>query len=323
MDVLSDVLSWLRVEGTLSRRSEFTAPWGVRHPPQGLVSFMVVEKGRFFMLVDDAPRVDLESGDLLMLLPGGGMAMVDEPTTPAVPYAEVLAAYDAANAHRFAHDRRSFPTLRYGGGGRETVFRAWGLRFEGYEQHPLLPLLPRFIHVTYQQRSALPWLESTLRFLLHETHDQQDGSAMMTIRLVDLLFVQVLRAWVRAQPAEELGWLGALRDRTTRHALELMHEYPADPWTVDRLAHAVGMSRSTFSARFAKRVGMSPKKYLTRLRMNLAAKALRGDSDASLSQIAAGVGYDTESSFGRAFKRTFEVSPGTFRRRRLAGTVAG
>ena len=45
VDVLSDVLSWIRVEGTLSRRSELSAPWGISYPPNRHFSFMVVEAG--------------------------------------------------------------------------------------------------------------------------------------------------------------------------------------------------------------------------------------------------------------------------------------
>ena len=85
-----------------------------------------------------------------------------------------------------------------------------------------------------------------------------------------------------------------------------------------RLAKAVGMSRSSFSARFSSLVGVPPLRYLTRLRMQLAANALRGSSRASLTEIAEQVGYDSESSFGRAFKRSFGVSPGTFRARHRA-----
>ncbi|MBX2802280.1 MAG: AraC family transcriptional regulator [Myxococcales bacterium] len=313
MDVLSDVLSWLRVQGTLSRRSELSAPWGIAYSAFDLVSFMVVEKGGCFLTFSGGPTLRLDAGDLVMLFPGHTTSLMDELSTPTVPYAQVLEECTVAEVDRYARRRDSYPTITYGGGGRQTVLRGWGLRFEGYEQHPLLPVLPDFIHLTYERRSALPWLETTLRFLLHETRVKGDGSDMMTVRLVDLLFVQVLRAWFEEQPDEQVGWLGALRDSSIGHALQLIHEYPADPWSLQGLAKAVGMSRSSFSSRFQSLVGASPMKYLTQLRMNLAANLLRGDTRLSLSHIARQVGYDSESSFGRAFKRTFQTSPGAFR----------
>ncbi len=320
MDVLSDVLSWIRVEGTLTRRSELTAPWGFSHPPNQYISFLFVETGSCFLRRPQQQALLIEAGDLVMFTPGGQVALADHPSTPLIPYAQVLKTHGPELADRYAPDREAFPTLRYGGGGRLTAIRAWGLRFDGYAQHPLLAQLPPLIHFTYEKRSALPWLETTLRFLMHETHHKSDGSEMMSVRLIDLLFVQVIRAWFREQPDGEAGWLGALRDPSIGHVLGLMHQYPADPWTVHGLANAVGMSRSSFSARFQSLVGSPPLTYLTQVRMNLAAIALKGDARVSLTEAANQVGYDSESSFGRAFKRHFGVSPGAFRKEQ-AGPV--
>ncbi|MBV1856774.1 MAG: AraC family transcriptional regulator, partial [Nannocystaceae bacterium] len=161
-------------------------------------------------------------------------------------------------------------------------------------------------------------LDTTLRFLSHETREKADGSDMMAMRLVELLFVQLIRFWFEEQRDGRGGWIGALRDGPIRQALKLIHQYPADPWTVESLGKAVGMSRSSLAARFGSRVGTSPLKYLTQLRMHLAANALKDDAWSSLADVASRVGYDTESSFGRAFKRYFRESPGAFRRRQQA-----
>lgn len=318
MDVLSDVLSWLRVEGTLTRRSEFSAPWGVSYPSANSVSFLAVQKGSCFLLRDKQGVVPLETGDLVMFSPGHVGSLADHPSTPTVPYAQVLQQCSPGQSDQRFPDTDAYPTIEYGGGGRQTVVRGWGLRFESQEHHPLLSLLPQFIHVTYEQRSALPWLESTLRFISHETQQRSDGSDMMIVRLVELLFVQLIRAWFQEQPDGEAGWLGALRDGPIRQALKLIHQYPADPWTVQSLGKAVGMSRSNISARFQALVGTSPLKYVTQLRMHLAANALKDTPQLSLAQVAIQVGYDTESSFARAFKRYFRASPGAFRKRQLS-----
>jgi len=315
VDVLSDVLSWIRVEGTLSRRSELLAPWGFSYPPVAHVSFLVVETGSCFMMQEGEDHRVLETGDLVMFSPGSQVSLADHPATPTLPYAQVLEENAPPQVERYALNRDSYPTLRYGGDGRMTAIRGWGLLFEGHQRHPLLALLPPIIQLTYEQRTALPWLETTLRFLLHETHHGSDGSDMMSVRLVDLLFVQVIRAWFQEQPDGEAGWLGALRDPSIGHALRLIHQYPADPWKVQSLARAVGMSRSGFSARFQSLVGSPPLTYLTQVRMNLASVALTGDAHMGLTEVARQVGYESESSFGRAFKRYFGMSPGTYRRR--------
>lgn len=316
MDVLSDVLGWLRVEGTVSRRTEFTAPWGVSYQPSQLFSFMTVEQGGCVFCPKGHPAIALETGDVVMFSPGTSATLSDQPDTPVRPYAEILE--ETQVDHQRDELLSRYPALTYGGGGRRCVIRAWGLRFDSFERHPLLSLLPPFIHISNERRADLPWLDTTLRFIRHETQAAGDGSEMMAVRLVDLLFVQVIRAWFEQQPPGEAGWLGALRDKAIRRALTLLHKRPADPWTVEALGRATGMSRSTFSARFGALVGTTPMRYLTQLRMNLAAHALRGDVHLSVAEVAGRVGYDTESSFGRAFKRQFAVSPAAFRRQHAA-----
>jgi hypothetical protein len=219
MEVLSDVLSWLRVEGTKSRRSELSAPWGIAYPGWEIFSLMIVEKGDCVLMYAENEPVSLETGDLIMFSPGGVASMADSTATPTLPYAQVVRDHVQAGGLADAVEQSEYPPLRYGGGGRRTVLRGWGLRFDSYEQHPLLSLLPPYIHITAERRSSLPWLDTTLRFILHETRKAGDGSEMMAVRLVDLLCVQVIRAWFEEQPPGEAGWLGALRDRSIRHAL--------------------------------------------------------------------------------------------------------
>ena len=316
MDVLSDVLSWLQVEGTTTRRSEFSAPWGISYARNVSFAFMSVEKGNCSMSFEGGDELVLETVDVVMLSPGQIVSLADDPSTPTVPYEQVLEECTMLEEDAYALDRDTYPTIEYGGGGRSTVLRGWALRFKSHGQHPLLSLLPPYIHISYEQRSALPWLDTTLRFISHETNGKREGSEMMIARLIDLLFVQLLRAWFRQQPDDEAGWVGALRDPSIRHALRVIHQFPSDPWTVESLGKAVGMSRSNFSSRFHALVGSSPLKYLTQLRMHLAANVLDGEARVSLAEVASQVGYDTESSFSRAFKRYFGVSPGAFRKQR-------
>jgi AraC-like DNA-binding protein len=74
----------------------------------------------------------------------------------------------------------------------------------------------------------------------------------------------------------------------------------------------VALSRSAFSARFRQLVGESPKRYIIRTRLAHAAALLR-KSDASLAEIAHEIGYGSEFSFAKAFKRTFGVARGAYR----------
>ena len=93
-----------------------------------------------------------------------------------------------------------------------------------------------------------------------------------------------------------------MRDRHVGRALALLHEKPAEPWTLDALGRSVGLSRSALHERFVHFIAQPPMQYLTQWRMQLAAKLLR-ESQMTVAAIALEVGYDSEAAFSRAFKR--------------------
>jgi AraC-like DNA-binding protein len=97
-----------------------------------------------------------------------------------------------------------------------------------------------------------------------------------------------------------------------------MHDNPREPWTVESLASAVALSRSGFAAQFHALVGQPPLEYLAQWRMNRAAHLL-AESDLGVGEVAEQVGYRSDTSFQRAFKRLQGVAPGTFRRNRSSG----
>jgi AraC-like DNA-binding protein len=113
------------------------------------------------------------------------------------------------------------------------------------------------------------------------------------------------------------GLLRGLSDSKIGKALAAMHERIGHPWTVERLVEEVGMSRSAFSSSFSELVGEPPMAYLSRWRLNRSAALLR-TGGYKINQVAAAVGYDSEASLSRAFKRCFGLSPGAYRRHHAA-----
>jgi len=122
------------------------------------------------------------------------------------------------------------------------------------------------------------------------------------------VLVNILRAYL-AGDERPRGWLGALSDPHIGAALGLMHGNVAQRWKVGDLASEVGMSRTSFAERFKSLVGMSPLEYLMRWRMTIARDAL-GRENANLAAIAEAIGYESDTAFSLAFKRTFGSSPG-------------
>jgi AraC-like DNA-binding protein len=135
---------------------------------------------------------------------------------------------------------------------------------------------------------------------------------MMT-RLADILVLQTIRAWLEYDDNQQSGWLGALRDPDIGRVLALIHHRAEERWTVSALAKEIHLSRSVFSERFSRLVGIPPMQYVTRWRMHLATSWIREDH-LSLSEVAYRLGYSSEAAFSRAFKRYLQVPPGAIRR---------
>lgn len=100
-----------------------------------------------------------------------------------------------------------------------------------------------------------------------------------------------------------MGWLSALQDPVIGSALGLIHQEQQQPRSVESLAQTVGMSRSGFAARFQALEGVPPVQYPTQWRMQIATKLLHQERKLNIGQMAYPVGYDSEASFNRAFRR--------------------
>jgi AraC-like DNA-binding protein len=247
--------------------------------------------------------IALAEGDLVLIPHGRGHWLLDAPATRPVPLSQLLQP----------HPSTERPVLRHGGGGAATTLICGGFSFEQVGDFPLLSLLPPVIHIQGHQGRAAEWLQATLKLLAHETREERPGTETMLARLMDVMFIQAVRAWLESQPDGQGGWLGGLRDPQVGAVIELMHRAPDQSWTVATLAAAAAMSRSSLSARFKAVVGEPPLAHLTRWRMSLAASWLR-DGELSLIQMAERVGYESEAAFSKAFKRHFGVAPGAYRR---------
>ncbi len=167
--------------------------------------------------------------------------------------------------------------------------------------HPLLRSLPPLLRASSSPAVAL---------LNAELAQPDLGSDALVPALLDVLLVHALRSWCTTTGD---GWAAALRDHPVATALQAMHAAPAAPWTVATLAATAGLSRATFARRFTSRTGQPPLAYLTWWRMTLAARLLRS-ADAPLNSVAAAVGYGSEFAFATAFKRSFGIAPGRYRR---------
>lgn len=306
MDVLADVLSATKTGGTVTARVRAAAPWGIDFPDLPLAAFHHVVQGSCWLRRPGAPAVRLDAGDLVLLRADTGHAIADSPSGPAVAFDELADAHGAGSG----------VDIDLPGPGPQTEVVCGGYRFDAHASHPLLNLPPVLL-VRADTEAGRTDLAETLRMISTELAEAAPGAQTITDRLVDVLFVHVLRAWAADTASgdeSEAGpaWLTALGDPPVAAAIALMHREPEQPWTVEALAHRVGVSRATLTRRFTHLIGEPPLGYLTRWRMEIAARRLR-ETGQSVAGIAQAVGYTSEFAFSRAFNRHRGQAPSRYR----------
>jgi AraC-like DNA-binding protein len=176
----------------------------------------------------------------------------------------------------------------------------------------LLASLPAVIILRGARGPALEGLEVARRMLVFEMRSPSQGSAVMIARILDLIFIQILRAWAASTDAEP-NWLAGALDPQVGPALSAIHRDPGHDWTVEELARVCSLSRSAFAAGFVARVGKPPATYLVHVRLDAAVGLLR-DTSLPVTLIAKNVGYTSEAAFSRAFKNRYGTPPARWRR---------
>ncbi len=303
MDVLSEILSQIRLRGSVFLSAEFSEPWGMDIPQGKLGILHIMTLGSCWLKkADDEKPIHLHRGDLVLLPRGDAHCLLDPADGSAVPAEEILTA---------ASPLAKGP-LRYGGKGEVTNFLCGAFEYDPHMVHPLVESLPDLIHIRGADSEEFAWL-SNARFLLHkEAQHELLGSSAVIDRLSEVIFSQILRVYIQQTPFQK-GFLNALKDEIIVEALRLIHANPGNRWTVADLAQSCGVSRSGLADRFKHRLGDTPMNYLTLCRIQKA-QGLLTHSKFSTAEIAEQVGYHSESAFSNAFKKVTGKGPGLFRR---------
>jgi AraC-like DNA-binding protein len=294
MDPLSDVLSLLKLRSYISGGFEVGGDTAVQFPKhQGIKCYAVVS-GQCWLSVEGVPDpVLLTAGDCFLLPHGLSFCLATDLSLAPVDFVTFLSA------------RRSAGAVSNSGGGGHYIVGGHFLLTGGHADI-LLKSLPPIVHIRKESdKAAMRW---SLERMKEELHDPQPGGSLIAQQLAYMMLVQALRLHLADGATESVGWLFALADKQMSVAITCMHDDPGHPWTLQKLAERVGMSRSIFALRFKETVGATPMEYLTRWRMLLAGDRLK-NSDDSISVIASSLGYESESAFGKTFRRIMGCSP--------------
>ena len=290
-DLLSELLRSVRLSG--ERIAAYAPPRTFSVGFADVGSLHIVEEGELVLRIDGSPHVEHVSCGDVVLLPRGDPHHISDAGKRA--HATVRAGAREHDAPAPEPARWLCGTFTIG---------------DPQASH-LLASLPAVIILRGARGPALEGLEVARRMLVFEMQSPSQGSAVMVARILDLIFIQILRAWAAGTDAEP-NWLAGALDPQIGLALTAIHRDPGHDWTVAELARACSLSRSAFAARFAARVGKPPATYLAHVRLDAATDLLR-DTSHPVTLIAENVGYTSEAAFSRAFKHRYGTPPARWR----------
>jgi AraC-like DNA-binding protein len=269
----------------------------------------MVRGSAFLKFKSQRQMISVCGGDLcLFILNNEPFTMMDHPRSAVAEFSEI-------------RKLNTDGVIRYGGGGPLTSLVTGSFGISKFGAPLISRILPRFLHLRLDENRSRTF-QSVLDILAEETAQPGMASTSLIGCLYELLFVYAIRAYAGSSAAPPNGWLAAISDKHLSKAIEAMHADVKQSWSVASLAREARMSRSAFALKFKKLLGQTPLEYLTQWRMYRASAMIRSNHT-SFSEVASAVGYGSESSFSRVFKREMGVAPREYRRKSVGLQASG
>lgn len=299
-DLLSVVLSRLKLNAFATGAFDAGGTWAIEFPPAEALSFKVITKGECWLAVDGEEKpYHLKTGDCFLV--AGGRSFI---------VAKHLKARTRISAAELARKRGDDGVAVCNGGGDVRSIGTM-FRFDGHFAGFILRFLPPVVHIPAHMDHAAVLRWSVDRFCA-EFNGRSTGRSLMMGYLAPIILLQTLRIYLASAKSDQ-NWLVALSHPKLSKAMEAIHSQYERNWSLDTLAKASGMSRASFTSNFKKLVGLAPIDYLTHWRMQIACDLLQ-EGKFSIARIAAAVGYDSESAFSAAFKKIINCRPGYYQK---------
>lgn len=308
-DLVSELLLGMRLSGVQYRRIQVARPFGLSfgHAP-GRAQFHFVGRGPVLLRDAAGTMVQLEAGDAILLPHGNTHALLSDPDAPC----REIAAFEAAKiCDSVAAVEAAAPCASAEPGAGDALIFSACMELDLGGMQPLVGTMPEFMHVG-TLLARYPEIRPMLDAMERESCSERAGFAGILARLADVVAAFIVRGWVECGCGDATGWVQALREPKLGRAIVALHRDPGRNWSVAELATEAGVSRSVFAERFLAATGMTPVRYLTELRMRLAAQWITRDHE-TIEAVAYRLGYGSLAAFSRAFKRVVGKPPGAVR----------
>ncbi len=308
MDPLVDLLDGPRARGAFLLRSLLDPPWSLRIADEAPLTVVAVLRETAWLLLDGAPPVRLEPGDLAIVRGPDHYTVADDPATApqvVIHPGQRCTTVDGEPLAQAMHlGVRTWGNARGGDLDAHTAMLLTGTyQMTGELSERLLAALPASLVLRHDE-----WHCPMLDLLAAEIVRDEPGQEAVLDRLLDLVLIAALRTWLARPDAMTPRWYRALDDPVVGRAVRMLQHHPEQQWTVASLARATGVSRAAFARRFTELVGEPPMTFLTSWRLALAADLLR-QPGVTVGAVASRVGYGSPYALSAAFKRVRGVSP--------------
>ena len=318
MDVLSEIISSMRINGSALSAVECAGEWGIdmetgaAHGDSDLshgIPFHYIVAGHCWLRGEGGP-IELSEGDLVVAPHWPSHALASSTDGSLEKICNLI---EANGLHFWTGGTLERPlTFRVGDGVPDVRILTGLFSLKGRGAAMLIDHLPGLMHLGIQDDNLAPQLKTALEFIKYEGQASRPGYVAVASRLMDLLFIQILRSAIM-QPSVRIGLLAGLADDYVGRALTAIHASPSTCWTVGKLAVEACLSRTSFAERFRQLVGVTPMHYVAQWRMAIAEDMLKR-SEVGIEQIRANLGFSSSFVFSRAFRSHYGMSPREFRR---------
>ena len=310
-DLLTRVLLDLRLEGVEYGRCVLREPWALAFPAQRDARFHFVARGEAWLRTPQAGWKRLQAGDAVLLPRGSAHVLASSPEVPAVDIDALAREPVSDNLYLMRNAGLAAAGQADTCAAPESVMFCGAMRFNLDPLHPLLAMMPEVMHAG-ALGSRDPAVPALLEAMEREVALDRIGSCGILARLADVLAASIIRAWVECGCSDSTGWIAAVQCPRVGKVIAAIHAEPERDWDVPALAGVMGVSRSRFAEAFARTVGDTPARYVTKVKMFQARRWIQRDG-MRVAVAAERLGYDSEASFSRAFKRIMGVPPSAVR----------
>ncbi|PKH55790.1 hypothetical protein CXF83_08620 [Shewanella sp. Choline-02u-19] len=289
---INSLLSNFHLHATIFHRSLLCKTWSTDTSGSGLASFHLVSQGQAFLYCGDIKALELTAGDLVVF-PHDAPHIISSSNSEQA----------AATISRFV----AYPMVDEPSDSTGLICGYFD--FSEDKNHPLICQLPACMVIRKQEQSGA--LTGITQSLIEEAKLGSLANDVILSRLSEVFFLSLLRKLSNDEHSN-IGLFKALQDPKMSKVLNAISQDLCQSWSVNTLAELGGYSRASFASYFKAYLDMTPIEYITRLRLSQAQKQLRaGDS---VYKTALDVGYQSDITFAKAFKRYFGYGPGSSRR---------